>query len=146
MARHVTAWQKTRPDARFICLLLLYTLPHVSDAPAPPTPPKPTTNTSSAANQLAGPPSASATPNSATAEGLQTWRSKITVTYQKSYSYLVKYIHSQSLANRMDRAPEKRENHSVYHIIPRREKNCINVGLKDHQRSGADGLSWLVLL
>lgn len=86
--------------------------------------PKPTTNTSSAANQLAGPPSASA-PDSAAAERLQTCLSKITVTYQKSNSYLVKHIHSQTLANSKNRAPEKRENRSMYHIIPGREKTAL---------------------
>lgn len=85
---------------------------------------KPTTNTRSAANQLAGLPSASA-PDSAAAEGLQTCLSKITVMCQKSNSYLVKYIHTQTLANRLNRAPEKRENRSMYHIIPGREETAL---------------------
>lgn len=35
---------------------------------------------------------------------------------------------------------ERRKSLSVSHIS-RKRTNCINVGLKDHQRSGADGLS-----
>lgn len=65
---------------------------------------------------------------------------------------LDKYIHASDTGWTEWMEPQRTEGKkwlSVSHHSKRRRrrgKKCINVGLKDHPRSGADGVSWLVLL